>query len=370
MHWRAPLRALTLAGLAVVASFVFAVPAAHAAESANSQASEMVRLFNGIRWAEGKASLRVDPYLAKLASDGEIACPDDGSQYAAGRARDFATFDYLSHQLRLCGLEDVQLSDVLFVNTMGPSYGYWNVGEIDLVNGGYGTARFLLSWSGAKDRTWSTWTYATTGHGVLGWMNSASHRAVVLGTYDRVGCGAWIGRGKYYYDCIFARGGSSPSGTVAATTKPPFPDAVPGATEVPPKKTDPTRRPTVAITPKPVVRAPVARTTTGTGVSAPVVSATPALGAQGYRGAVGVAGPQGESGEQSVQGAQVVGASSAPTGPEAGTAGPAFGFGLGGGPSLALAELIGLASGMVAGFLALSAGGLFLVRRRRPDRLG
>ncbi len=347
-----------LAAFAVAVSLAIAVPgAAAASEPANTQASEMVRLINGVRSAEGRAALRVDPYLARLASDGEIACPDDASTSIAGRAKDFATYDYMSHKLRLCNSPAVTLSTVSFVTTMGSSYGYSTVGEDLLVNGGYGTGKYLSTY-----KTWSSWSYATTGHGILGWMSSSTHRAVILGSYDRVGCGAWRVGGKFWYACLFSKGGASPSGTVAPPTTPPFPDPVPApaATPVPPKPPAPTPRPTKATsrtTPRPAGTAvasdsadPTAEATASPSPSpsssptAPAPSTTP------------------------IGGGQVVGAAS--SAPWAG--GPASIDMTRGGYALppAVARLVGVLSGALAVLLAMSYGALLMTRRRRQHNLG
>jgi uncharacterized protein YkwD len=57
-------------GLALGASMVWVVPV-QAAGAADSQATEMVRLMNGLRAANGKASLNMDPYLASLARNAQ-----------------------------------------------------------------------------------------------------------------------------------------------------------------------------------------------------------------------------------------------------------------------------------------------------------
>jgi hypothetical protein len=355
------------AGLAVAAlgvSAALAVPGVRAAAAANSQASEMVRLINGLRWAEGKAALSVDPFLADKASDGSIACPDDDSQYVGGRARDFATYDYLSHKLRLCNAEGVQLSSVSFVSVMGSRYGYWTVGEIILVNGGYGTGKYLLNYTGtATGRTWSTWTYATTGHGALSWMGSSSHRAVILGTYDRIGCGAWTASGKYYYACLFSKGGASPEGTVAPPTTPPFPDPVP-TPPVTPAPT-PTRTPAPNRTPYP------------TPTPARMPGATPGPTAWPTPGPASTLAP-GTTGQPGTEPWMGAGASAAADGSTA--AGPTPSPGQGGasapsqrhsgGPPVGLARLAGLASGALGALLVASYGALSSLRRRRRGDLG
>lgn len=369
--------ALGLGALALAVSLVWAVPGAKAASgAANVEATEMVRLINGVRSAEGKPALRVDPFLAKKASDGDIACPDDASQSVEGRAKDFATYDYMSHSLRLCGSSGVELSSVKFVSMVGSAYGYWNVGEIDLANGGYGTGKYLLSYtaSAAPHQTWYSWTYATTGHGILGWLSSSSHRAIVMGTYDRVGCGAWLGStGKFYYDCVFSKGGASPNGTVAPPTTSPFSDPVPTPVATPTKV--PTPVPTPRPTPRPTrVPAPVSPKPTVRTTAAPIATATStatAVQASDEPTARPTLGSDPAASSTPLTGAQVVnGASSAPwvaaaVGPSDITSDGGWSAGL----SPLARGLVGAVLGALAAILAASYAALLALRRRRRQNL-
>ena len=252
--------ALSLGLLA--SSFSWQVPAVKAAGSATSQASELVRLINGARAAAGKPALAVDLFLATQARDGAIPCPDDPAKTIAGRAQDFSAFGQMSHSLRLCNAATYTLSSTTFVSLLQRAWGYGSVGEILLVNGGYGNAQYLYTSGG-----WSTWTYATTGHAMTGWKTSSTHWNIIVGGYDRVGCGAWSPSGStIYYACEFSNGGPSPSGLAAAPTGSPFSDPLP----IP----APTVAPTVAPTPAPTsVKAPTA---TRAAPIAPPLVATPA----------------------------------------------------------------------------------------------
>ncbi len=247
--------ALVLGALSLGASLVWAVPPASAAAGpATAEASEYVRLINGVRAANGLGALRLDPFLAGLAQDSPMSCPSDSSLVMLGRARDGAENNYVSHNLRLC-------PDVKFVSILQSTYGYGSVGEIMLQNGGYGTGEYLLNYSGSAS-LYATYSYSTTGNGILGWMSSGSHAAIIVGGYDRIGCGGWISaNGTFYYDCIFSSGG--PNGTSSPPTQSPFPGAVP----TPPPPPDPTPAPTTApapvptpapvrVAPRPVVVAP------------------------------------------------------------------------------------------------------------------
>ncbi len=200
------------------ASMLLQLPPVAAAGSSDVNAGEMTRLINGARAVAGKPALKVDVFLASKARDGSIPCPDDPAQTIPGRSHDFATYGQMSHQLRQCNAPTYTLSDEKFVSMMQAAWGYGSVGEILLVNGGYGNGQFLYTYKG-----WSTWTYATTGQGMLGWATSSTHWNIIMGSYDRVGCGAWSPSGStVYYACLFSAGGPSPSGLAAAATASPF----------------------------------------------------------------------------------------------------------------------------------------------------
>jgi hypothetical protein len=203
------LGALTISALTLVLSLAWSVPATLAAGPANAQASELVRLINGERAHLGRAALRTDTFLAAKARDGAVACPNDATKVMAGRAKDFAVYGYPSnsHALRLC--PTYSSMDAM------KAWGYKGArGEITALNGGYGTARVGYTYGCTPSvRTCpgsTTSTYSTTAHAMANWTSSSSHYAIIVGSYDRVGCGAWIGsNGAYYYDCMFSRGGRS-----------------------------------------------------------------------------------------------------------------------------------------------------------------
>jgi hypothetical protein len=229
-------------------SLTWQVPGVHAA-SVPGQARELVRLMNGARAAAGKVPLAIDVYLESKATDGAIPCPDDAAKTIAGRTKDFATYGTENHNLRLCDAATYTVSGVTFVSVM-QSWGYGNVGEILGLNGGYGTGAYLYAY-----KSYQTWTYATTGHMMAGWQSSSSHWGIVMGNYDRVGCGAWLSGSTYFYACEFAKGGPSPSGLVGAPAASPFPSlALPTPKPTPPppapvKTPAPTAVPTPSVAP-------------------------------------------------------------------------------------------------------------------------
>lgn len=235
--------ATTALGLALFgASLTWQVPTVQAGSALDAQASELVRLINGARSANGKSALNVDPFLASVARDGPIPCPDDPVKTISGRTQDFAAYGQMSHNLRNCDSATYSVSNTSFVSVLISDWSYGSVGEILLVNGGYGNGAFLYTTTGS--RTWQTWTYSTTGHAMLGWQSSSGHWSIILGSYDRVGCGGWAGGSSDYYDCVFSSSG--PNGVVSPPTRSPFSNPLPTA---PPART---AAPTVAPRPHPV----------------------------------------------------------------------------------------------------------------------
>ncbi len=246
----------------VVVTAAFGAAPVNAA-AADPQASELVRLINGERAYRGLAALRVDPFLAGKARDGTIACPGS-SKSVAGRAKDMATTGNLTHALSAC--PSYTVLDVM------PSWGYSTTrGEVYAWNSGYGAGSHPYSYGCTNNQTSgcpgaTTSTYYTTARAAANLMYSAQHRNIVLGSFDRVGCGAWTtSTGGYYYDCIFSLGG--PNGTVSPPTTPPFPD---------PQPTPPPVRPPTAPPAPPVPVAPVTAPPTPAPTPAPTPSATPA----------------------------------------------------------------------------------------------
>jgi hypothetical protein len=199
--------AALLSVLSLSWSLAWSVSTVKAAGPANTEATELVRLINGERAALGRAPLRIDSFLATKARDGAVACPNDASLVAAGRARDFAVYGFPAnaHQLRLCPT----------YNSMDAmkSWGYrGNRGEVAALNGGYGTTKVAYVYGCSPTvRTCpgaTTSTYYTTARVLTNWTSSSTHYNVIVGNYDRIGCGAWVGaNGVFYYDCMVSLGG-------------------------------------------------------------------------------------------------------------------------------------------------------------------
>ena len=215
-----------------------------AAGAATSQATEMVRLINGTRSAAGLSTLATDGLLSSLASNGAYRCGDTPYKAIAGRAQDFAAYNFLDHRIRNCLTSSFSLSSQTFVSVLQRDFGFGNVGEIIAMNSGYGTGAYTYTYNG-----WTTQTTSTAGHvmgtSTTGWMSSSTHRAIIVGSYNRIGCGAWYLKGGYYYDCLFSIGGGHAWARPAATRAPArAPTKAPAAVTPPP-----TASPTVSTTP-------------------------------------------------------------------------------------------------------------------------
>ena len=188
------------------------VRAGDAVFARDSARSEVVALINGERKAAGLKPLTVDLLLSSRAHDASFACPGGGS--TPGRARDNAEHAGLSHELSGC--PGASVLDVM------PSWGYraltgeilaYNYEPSGLVAYHFGcppgSTGFDCGGSGAVldvSRTAAT--------AIRQWVDSPTHHAIMLGSYDRFGCGAWAGTGttRYgtggaFYACVFAKGG-------------------------------------------------------------------------------------------------------------------------------------------------------------------
>lgn len=178
--------------------------------------AELMRLTNLDRLALGHPALAEDPTLAALATDRPFTCPS-GLQ-PAGRALDLAQRLYFDHAIPGCataGTPGVTLLDLL------PALGYAtfraeNIGW----NAGYGTG--AVSYTPACDlQTAACSSVATPSIADVAAVEQAfllhpEHRAIILGAYDRFGCGAArTAGGTLYVACLFSRGG--PSTSAAAT---------------------------------------------------------------------------------------------------------------------------------------------------------
>jgi hypothetical protein len=224
--------AVVLGASLFAVSLTWQVPTAQGASAAVSERNEIYRLINGSRAAAGKSYLNVDIFLEQKAGDGAIPCPDDPAKSIGGRAADIFATGLMDHNLRLCDASPPKLSTTTFIATMGSAWGYGSRGEILGSNTGYGTGAYTFVY-----KAFSTSTESTTGHMMAGWASSSSHWGIVMGQYNRVGCGVWNGGSTFVYACEFAGGsGPTPAGLRGAprppvTVRPPAPPAT--ATPIP-----------------------------------------------------------------------------------------------------------------------------------------
>ncbi len=201
-------------------AFLFAVVTASAAPvraadvpfARDSARSEIVALINGERKAAGLKPLTVDLLLSSRAHDASFACPRSGT--TPGRALDIAAHAGLTHVLSGCpGLEIV---DVM------PGWGYRGAtGEILAYN--YESSSMVTYHfgcpPGSRDfdcaaATGETRVSRTAATALRQWTDSPLHHGIMLGDYDRFGCGAAAGTattaygtGGQFYACVFAKGG-------------------------------------------------------------------------------------------------------------------------------------------------------------------
>jgi uncharacterized protein YkwD len=211
---------LSLAATAVLGGVLFllaagtAVPAraADAPFARDSARAEIVSLINGERVAAGLKPLTVDLLLANRAHDASFACPGGGR--TPGRALDIAAHAGLTHILSGCpGLE---IPDVM------PAWGYRGAtGEILAYN--YESSEMVTYHFGCPpgskefdcDSSAAAMQVSRTAATALRqWTDSPRHHAIILGEYDRFGCGAAsgtatteYGTGGQFYACVFAKGG-------------------------------------------------------------------------------------------------------------------------------------------------------------------
>jgi len=206
-----------------VASPAFVPGSARAASASVSSAAgtEIMRLTNLDRTAEGLPALAADPTLVAFATDRAFRCPS--GLEPAGRSLDMALRDYLDHVIPGCsvpGGAGVTLIALL------PGLGYdTSRGENIAWNSGYGTAPATYAPGCGPDGTGCrgvpTASIADVAAAERAFMSSSVHRANILGAYDRFGCGvARTGAGALYVTCLFSRGGP-PLATAAAVVAAP-----------------------------------------------------------------------------------------------------------------------------------------------------
>jgi hypothetical protein len=179
---------------------------------------EAMRLINVDRTGNGKAALYSDPKLINFARDLAWTCPTNSSLTIRGRARDMIDRAYFAHSIKGCYKSGSTLYSV--IDIMSTKFGYkYGRGEI-IAGNTYGVAATAYKYgcdSAGANCNGSTTTTATNKSAQYWWMHSSAHRGIILGAYDRFGCGVWRGGGKTLYACLFAKTGPNALDTTSPT---------------------------------------------------------------------------------------------------------------------------------------------------------
>ena len=204
------LAAALLLGVAI--GPVTAVRASDVPFARDSARSEVVAIINGERKAAGLKPLTVDLLLSSRAHDASFACPGGGS--TPGRARDIAEHNGLNHELSGCPGRSIldAMPAWAYRGLTGEILAY-NYESSDLVTYRFGCRPGSTGFDcGGGGATLEVSRTAATA--IRQWVDSPTHHDIMLGAYDRFGCGAWAGAGttRYgtggaYYACVFAKGG-------------------------------------------------------------------------------------------------------------------------------------------------------------------
>lgn len=179
---------------------------------------EAMRLINLDRTGNGKAALYSDPKLINFARDLAWTCPTNSSLTIRGRTRDMVDRAYFAHSIKGCYKSGSTLYSV--IDIMSTKFGYkYGRGEI-IAGNTYGVSATAYKYgcdSAGANCNGSTTTTATNQSAQYWWMHSSAHRAIILGDYDRFGCGVWRGSGKTLYACLFAKTGPNALDTTSPT---------------------------------------------------------------------------------------------------------------------------------------------------------
>jgi hypothetical protein len=154
----------------------------------------------------------VDAHLVSLARDLAFACPSKPALVISGRSKDMATRNYFSHDILGCdkpngggayNVLDIMLNQAY--NTFrGENIAYNNWPQTGVMYA-YGCNAAGSACVGARRRR------TPIAIAQQSFMQSAGHRANILGDYDRFGCAPWReGTGPIYYTCLFSKGGPKP----------------------------------------------------------------------------------------------------------------------------------------------------------------
>jgi uncharacterized protein YkwD len=177
-------------------------PASAAGFDANGAEQQMFNLINQDRAANGKPALVFNAALGNIARGGNISvCP---GETVHGRSQDMIERNYFSHSIPSCG------------QAVWPA--------ITAAGVQYSSAGENIAWNNYSPQATSVDQANTQ------FMNSAGHRANILGDFNQVGVGAWMAPGSW------TGAGNPISGVMMYTeifvngpiTQPPPPAGVPG----------------------------------------------------------------------------------------------------------------------------------------------
>lgn len=201
-----------VAALAMVAggpAIGLPVPTALGATTSGSFSDDLMLVTNLDRAAFGLPALTPDPTLEAFALDAPFTCPSNAAMTLLGRADDMATRNYFAHTIAGCSKPDGSLYSSLDIVYL--RFGYnTNRGENIAWNSYPTSATTYQSGCDINGNNCAgpvATVPATVAVAEKGFMMSSGHRANILGTYDRFGCGAAFGSTGWYYACVFSLGG-------------------------------------------------------------------------------------------------------------------------------------------------------------------
>ena len=173
------------AASAIQLSLAGVVPAHAASFDPNAAESQLVNLINQDRAQNGLPALALNPMMSSIARGAPISvCP---GEVVHGRSQDMTERNYFSHNIPSCGqlVWPALSGNGVQFSAAGENIGWNNVApqqsSVDAVNSAF--------------------------------MNSAPHRANILGAYNQVGVGAYMASGTFagvtgviMYTLIFVQG--------------------------------------------------------------------------------------------------------------------------------------------------------------------
>jgi hypothetical protein len=216
-----PRRTLAVATMATLVLAALFIPASAGAWDYSSpkidfESEEAMRLINLDRAGNGKSSLYADTKLMNFARDLSWTCPNSSTTTIHGRARDMIDRNYFSHYIPCAG------ASLSVIDVMKSKLGY-TAGRAEIIaSNTYSVAAKTYTWgcdSAGSNCNGGTTTTTANQSAEYWWMHSSSHRAIILGDYDRFGCGMWrsSSTGKNVFVCNFAKGGPNPLDTTNPT---------------------------------------------------------------------------------------------------------------------------------------------------------